>query len=377
LPGERSKQRPYANIHSTDQDKPPMTTSPARIALIGTGWWATEHHIPALLVHPNAELVALCDADLAKAQQTAHAYGIPNAYASVDDLLANEQLDGAIVVTNHATHHEVAKACLLAGLHILIEKPMTLFAPEAKELVELAAARGVQIAMGYNHTYAPYTIRAQQMVASGGLGELQYVNGIFNQHVLRLYEGKSVGIGEGRERVVHSPADVYSDPRRSGGGHGHLQITHLASLLFFISGRRARRVQARMRNYGLAVDLVDAILVEFDNGSLGSIGGTGNMAGGRKIDLQLYGEKGWIDIDEVAGTARIHSGDDLYEEALTDENRHYYRHATTNNFVDLIRGEAENHVSGEIGWRAVELLDAAYRSAAADGAAVEVASLYE
>lgn len=354
-----------------------MTTSSPRIAVIGTGWWATEHHIPALLAHPHAELVALCDANLEKAQQTADAYNVPSAYASVDELLANERLDGAIVVTNHATHYAVAKACLQAGLHILIEKPMTLFAREAKELVDLAAAQGVQIAMGYNHTYAPYTIRAQQIVASGALGELQYVHGIFNQHVLPLYAGKSIGIGEGRERVVHSPADVYSDPRRSGGGHGHLQITHLASLLFFVSGRRVRRVQARMRNYGLAVDLVDAILVEFDNGSLGSIGGTGNMAGGRKIDLQLYGENGWIDIDEVAGTARIRAGEIEIDEALTDENRQYYRHATTNNFVDTIRGETENHVSGEIGWRAVELLDAAYRSAQNDGAAIDVASLYD
>jgi len=353
-----------------------MTTSPARIAVIGTGWWATEHHIPALLAHPDAELVALCDANLDKARLTADAYSVPNAYASVDDLLANQRLDGAIVVTNHATHYAVAKACVQAGLHILIEKPMTLFAQQAKELVEMATAQGSEIAMGYNHTYAPYTIRAQQIVASGALGELQYANGIFNQHVMPLLQGKSVGIGEGRERVVHSPADVYSDPQRSGGGHGHLQITHLASLLFFISGRRVRRVQARMKNYGLAVDLVDAILVEFDNGSLGSMGGTGNMAGGRKINLQLYCEQGWIDIDETLGTARIRQGETIHEEALTDANRHYYRHATTNNFVDLILGRAANHVSGQIGWRAVELLDAAYRSAQMDGVAVEVDSLY-
>ncbi|MBX3051864.1 MAG: Gfo/Idh/MocA family oxidoreductase [Caldilineaceae bacterium] len=353
-----------------------MTTSPARIAIVGTGWWATEHHIPPLLAHPDAQLVALCDADLGKARMTADAYAIPSAYASVDDLLAAEELDGVIVVTNHATHYPVAKACLQAGLHILIEKPMTLFAREAKELVELAAANKRQIAMGYNHTYAPYTIHAQQIAASGVLGELQYAHGIFNQHVMPLLQGKSTSAGTNTERMVHSPGSVYSDPARSGGGHGHLQITHLASLLFFISGRRVRRVQARMRNHGLAVDLVDALLVEFDNGALGSIGGTGNMAGGRKIDMQLYWEEGWIDIDEAAGTARVQSGGALEELALTDENRNYYRHATTNNFVDIILGRAENHVSGEIGWRAVELLDAAYRSAANNGAAVDVTSLY-
>lgn len=353
-----------------------MATSPARLAVIGTGWWATEHHIPALLAHPDAQLVALCDADGEKARRTADAYAIPAAYASVDDLLAREALDGAIVVTNHTTHYAVAKACLQAGVPVLIEKPMTLFAREAKELVELAAARQLPVAMGYNHTYAPYTIRARHLMSSGALGELQYVHGIFNQHVLRLYQGQSVGIGVGAERMIHSPGDVYSDPARSGGGHGHLQITHLASMLFFISGRRARRVQARMSSQGLAVDLIDAILVEFDNGALGSIGGTGNMAGGRKIDLQLYCAEGWIDIDDVAGTTRIGQGGTVSEEALNDDARNYYRHATTNNFVDHLLGRAENHVSGEIGWRAVELLDAAYRSAQAGGAAVEVAALY-
>lgn len=354
-----------------------MNSSPARIAVIGTGWWATEHHIPALLDHPDAELVALCDVDAAKARQTADAYGVAGAYGSVDTLLAEEKLDGAVIVTNHATHYPVADACLRAGLHILIEKPMTLFAREARDLVERAAAGGLHIAMGYNHTYAPYTIRARQIVESGVLGPLQYAHGIFNQHVLPLFQGRSTaGQASGKERLVHSPADVYTDPRRSGGGHGHLQVTHLASLLFFISGRRVKRVQARMRNHGLAVDLVDALLVEFDNGALGTIGGTGNMAGGRKIDLQLYCEDGWIDLDEVAGTVRIRQGERVDEEGLTDANRSYYRHATTNNFVELILGRAENHVSGEIGWRAVELLDAAYRSAAADGAAVAVADLY-
>ncbi len=119
-----------------------MLTSTARIAVIGTGGGATEHHIPALLAHPDAQLVALCDAIGEKARMTADAYGVPHAFARVDDLLANERLDGAVVVTNHATHYAVAKACLQAGLHILIEKPMTLFAREAREVVEMAASQG-------------------------------------------------------------------------------------------------------------------------------------------------------------------------------------------------------------------------------------------
>jgi len=124
------------------------TGKKARIAVIGAGWWATTAHIPAVQEHPQAELV-LCDRDPAKLASAAAAYGINTTYANIDDMLAREALDGAIVVTNHASHYPLAKRCLQAGLHVLIDKPMTLYAWEAKELVELAQAKGRELLVGY------------------------------------------------------------------------------------------------------------------------------------------------------------------------------------------------------------------------------------
>jgi predicted dehydrogenase len=348
-------------------------TEKARIAVIGTGWWATDTHIPGLLANPDAELVALCDVDAQKVTVAADSYAIERRYTDVPSMLQSEDLDGVIVATNHASHYVVAKPCVEAGLHTLIEKPMTLFAAEARELLEIAYARGCQISLGYNHNYMPYTRRASDLIGAGKLGAVQYIHGIFNQHIWPMYQGKSSGIGR-----VHSPGDVYSDPKRSGGGHGHLQMTHLLGMLFFITGLRACTVQARMSNLGLAVDVINALLIEFESGALASVGGTGNIPGGHKIDLQIYCADGWVDIDESKATAVIHGQDVPREEFTPLPNGGHMdrRYASTNNLVDLILGRAPNGAPGEIGLRVVEVLDAAYRSAAQDGAVVQIAALY-
>src|SRR3954465_14437950 len=97
-------------------------TIKAGIAVIGTGWWATYTHIPALQANPSAELVALCDADPGRLQAAAQAYGVGRTYADHQTMLANEALDGVVIATPHATHYQLAKDSLIHGLHVLVEK---------------------------------------------------------------------------------------------------------------------------------------------------------------------------------------------------------------------------------------------------------------
>lgn len=343
----------------------------ARIAVVGTGWWATDNHLPALTAHPNAEIVAICDVDESKVRKAATEFNVESVYTDLDTMLSNEDLDGVMVATYHAAHYPVAKTCLEHGLHVYIEKPMVLFADQARELVELADAKELQIVMGYNHNHQDYVIRARELVQSGQIGEVQYVTGQFSQAIFKLLEGNSQGVNA----RVHSPGDVYSDPVRSGGGQGHLQTTHLAGMLFFVTGLRVKRVQAMMHNLELAVDVVNAMTVQFDNGSLGTFGGTGNTrGGGRCFKLTVYGEKGWIDIDDTMKTMVVHRENHEPEKYATDVHPFF---APTHNFVDVIVGDGENLCSGLLGWRAVELLDAAYRSANDNGKAIYLDELYE
>src|SRR5262249_13218636 len=80
----------------------------ARVAVVGCGWWSTYTHIPGLKAYERAELVALCDPDEARLSEAADRYGVARRYTSLDEMLRREKLDGAVVATYHATHHEAA-----------------------------------------------------------------------------------------------------------------------------------------------------------------------------------------------------------------------------------------------------------------------------
>lgn len=350
-----------------------MTT--ARIAIIGAGWWATTAHMPAIQANPAATLVAICDRDEAKLNAAAAAYGVAQSYTDLDTMLATEPLDGAIVVTNHASHYAVAKRCLEAGLHVVVEKPFTLYAADGRALVELAQQQGRELLVGYPYNYTPYARRSRAVLQSGELGQVQYVSAVFSTHIFDLLRGEHTVTG-----VVHGPGTVYSDPALSGGGMGHLQMTHPLGLLCFITGLPIRRVHSFMASHGLRVDLVNAFAVEFANGALGSLGGVGNLGGGggRKQDLQIYCEHGSIDIDVTTGSCTIYRRDqapEVVEPAISEQD--YLRSAPADNLVELCLGRGQNESPATLGLLAVELLDAAYRSAQQNGAAVTREELYE
>jgi predicted dehydrogenase len=350
--------------------------SKARIAVIGTGWWSTQTHIPRLLAHPDAELVALCDAAPDRLQAAAAAYTVRTTYSDYQKLLAQEQPDGVVVATSHATHFAIARDCLMAGAHVLVEKPMTLYAADARALVELAHQQRRELIVGYPWNYTRHAVRTRQLMTKGALGAAQFVSCVFNSYNLDLLGGKDRS-DQPSAYPVHGPGAVYSQPHLSGGGHGHLQLTHSIGLMCFTTGLRARRVLALMQNHGLAVDLVDALTVEFEGGALGIVGGTSN-ARPSKLDLQIYCAGGGIDLDMVTATAQIR-GADGYREDVKPTDPHepsYPSTATADNLVDIVLGRAPNGSPGEIGWRTVEILDAAYRSAQAGGQGVLIEELY-
>lgn len=349
----------------------------ARIAVVGAGWWSTYTHIPGLQSYPSADLVALCDSDEAKLRDAAERYGVSNTYASVAEMLRSEQLDGVVVAVYHAAHYEVARECLDAGLHTLVEKPMVLEAAQARDLVERARRQGVALAVGYPWHFTATARRAREVLRSGELGPIQLVSSHFASMVVEFYRGNPSAYQPVFQYPVTGPSDrTYSDPRIAGGGQGYLQVTHSAGLLCWVTGLRAAAVSAFMENFDVKVDLVDAIGVRFEGGAVGVVGSTGNIdvGDGGQHDLRIYCARGNVLLDMVAGTLviRRHGGAEETLGPLPPDDR-YPRFATARNLVDVILGRDDNRTPGEVGLRCVELLDAAYRSAAQGGRPVSAA----
>jgi len=347
-----------------------------QVGVIGAGWWSTEHHLPGLLSHPDAELAALCDPDEARLGAAAAVYLPRHTYADYREMLAREKLDCAIIVTPHATHYEVAQAALEAGLHLLLEKPLTLFARDARELLRLAGERGRVLTLGYAHNFTQNMLRGREAVTGGELGEVNYLDGTFCSDMTAFLGGNVASNPLQAAVKVNGPGEAYNHPELMGGGHGHLQLTHVLGALFYVTGLRAKTVEARMSRQGRALDMVDAIALEFENGALGLVGGTGLAKGMHRIALSVYCERGVFTADSLSGHTGLRRADGTWE-ALDWQPLLETRYNTTHNFLDVVLGRAPSYAPAEVGWKAVEVLDAAYRSVEQGGRPVNIEDLYD
>jgi len=359
-----------------------MAPSKARIGIIGIGWWTTSTHIPGLLANPQAELVALCDRSAEALARAASVFGPIQTYEDYHAMLAAEQLDGVIVATNHTSHYEITKACLEAGVHVLLEKPMVLEAAHAHTLTRLAEERGRELIVGYPWNYTAITRQARTVMQSGQLGAIQLVSVLFASMVIEFYRGNDQAYQPIMQYTVTGPGRAYADPKLSGGGQGHLQMTHAAGALFFVTGLKAELVTSFMDNWEVAVDVIDAINVRFEpaNGqrAIGVLSSTGNLGtgDGGQLEINIYCEKGYLRLNQGAGTLHVrhHDGTEADYGPLPPDDR-YPKFATAANLVDVILGQAANGCPGTVGARVVELLEAAYRSSAQDGQPIRVADL--
>ena len=339
----------------------------ARMGVIGAGWWATQFHIPSLKTYEKADLVGIADVKPEKAAAAADYYDIRNTYDDHRELLA-AGVDGVVVAVQHAYHYEVARDALDAGVHVLVEKPMTLTAADAWDLVERAKSNGLHLMVGYTSQFTRHADAAREIVQSGKIGDVQLVSGIFTSWVESYLRGKPEDYAEAFGFPVTGPEpNSYSDPAIAGGGQGHLQVTHPMGMALWVTDRRAVEVFAFMESYDLAVDLVNSFSYRLDNGASGTMASTGAMRPHQRLDQQLvYAGSGGLVRQDLAGgrlEAQYHDGTSEQFPDLSEEEL-YPAHLPSRGLTDLILGEAENRAPGEVGARVVEFLEAGYRSAA-------------
>lgn len=355
----------------------------ASIAVVGTGWWATTAHLPALTGHPRVSKIVLVDKRPEAARAAAAKYGIPqeNIFTNIAEAkAAHPDLQGAIIATTHQAHFTPAKESLEQGLHLLLEKPMTVHAKDAAELSRLADERNLHILMGYTFPYLPPVKKAKQYIDDGALGEIEYVACSMSSITYDLLLGHPEAFAPPDGFAVTGPTpETYSEPSVAGGGQAILQITHLAAMMFHLApALRAETVTAFMNNLKAKVDVVDAMAVRMNTGALAIVGSTGNVGAGDpgSVEVHLHGSKGRILVDGFTGEffMRLHNGT---EEHIPRHNPPYPGDVPVDKFTGiLLDGDAPLFPGQTNGLYTVELLEAAYRSAAQDGMPVHVADLY-
>src|SRR5262249_23995238 len=147
------------------------------IGVIGCGYWG-----PNLLrnfaENEAALLRWICDTDEERLNAMARRY--PGAQTTTDyqEILLDTSLDAVAVVTPVATHFQIAKEALLAGKHVLVEKPLTATVREAEELIELAQRNARTLMVDHTFVYTGAVRKMKEILQSGELGDLLYFDSV-------------------------------------------------------------------------------------------------------------------------------------------------------------------------------------------------------
>jgi predicted dehydrogenase len=139
------------------------------VGIIGTGF-GQKIHLPALQEHPETRAIALWNRNLTKAKQIAQQQEIPHAYDEFTELLTLPELDAVAISTPPFLHYEMAKAALLAGKHVLLEKPLTLKVSEAQELYHLARRQELVAIADFEFRFVPAWQQFAQLLQAGAVG---------------------------------------------------------------------------------------------------------------------------------------------------------------------------------------------------------------
>jgi predicted dehydrogenase len=270
--------------------------SKIKVGVVGTGFIGPAH-IEALRRLPNIDVVALCEVNIELATAKAAQLGIERP-CTFEQLLAMEDVQCVHICTPNFLHFSQSKAVLLAGKHVVCEKPLAKDLHEAEELVELAAKTGLVNAVHFNLRYYPLVRQMKMMKEKGELGEVYSIIGSYLQDWL-FYE---------------TDYNWRLEPDKSGDSRAIADIgSHLLDIIEYITGLKTVQVMADfntvhknrkkplkpLETYSGKMlapeDYADVpintedhanVMLRFDNGNTGSVV-VSQVSAGRKNQLKL------------------------------------------------------------------------------------------
>jgi len=282
-------------------------------AVIGSGFIGTVH-VEALR-RLGVRVRGLLEVSPELGVQRAADLGLPRAYGSMEEMLADERVEVVHVTSPNALHVPHVKAIVAAGKHVVCEKPLATTSAESAELVRLAREAGVVNAVNFNIRFYPLNQHAAAMVGAGELGEVRLVTGHYFQDWLLLDTDWNWRLDPAEGGMLRAVGDIGS---------------HWLDLVSFVGGRRIESVMADLATFvkvryqptgpvqtfsteraadaiprEMATDDAATILLRFEGGARGALA-VSQVSPGRKNSLQ------W----EIDGSAAAAAWDSESPDAL-------------------------------------------------------------
>lgn len=155
-----------------------MASSPLRVGLIGYGFAGQTFHAPVLSAVPGLELAAVASSQPDKVRADWPGVAVEPDSAA---LLARNDIDLVVIAAPNAQHHPLARAALEAGRHVVVDKPFTLDAAQARDLAALATQQGRLLSVYQNRRFDADFLTLRELLASGQLGRPVYVESHFDR----------------------------------------------------------------------------------------------------------------------------------------------------------------------------------------------------
>ncbi len=259
-----------------------------RFGILGSGFMGRTH-AEAIRRTPRAELVAVALGR--RAEGLAQRYGVdcePDAAA----LVQRADLDVVVITTPHHLHTEEAEAAMLAGKHVLVEKPLTTTVADCARLARVATAQDRVLAVGYHQRFRRNNRAACDWLRSGRLGALQIAQISMPTFARNLQSG---GFG--------GDWSWWNDP--ASRGHIFNSAPHAIDLLRWFTGDEVQTVSAFCRSFLPGLKVEDSTLATFAlaDGAMASLFSSRALPApafpGEDFRIRLMGEKGLLDLDPM------------------------------------------------------------------------------
>lgn len=346
------------------------TPEPGTIGVAVVGLGMGRHHIVKFNEHPQARVVAVCDADQTRLGAVAKEFGIAHAFTDFDAMLQAAKGSGieavSIALPNHL-HAPASIKALKAGLHVMCEKPLALHAPEAQQMVDTAREAKRKLAVHYNFRMSPQHQYVGMMRDADEFGTMRHIR-----------------CGWLRQRGIPTwGSGWFYDRKRSGGGVLIDLGVHMLDCALWAAGfPRVISVTGQIANAFGPIDVpdknmdVDDLAMAFircENGLTISLemswAGTaleqehvffslfGDRAGAH-WQIRPFGPRGWTPILEIV--KREHGG--LVRQEVTEFSPSAKALSVEWDFIQAIAADREPICRGEDGVTVMRVIDAIYES---------------
>lgn len=153
-----------------------MANRKIRYGLIGAGSNAEKKHLSNYLIHPDVELVAICDVNIENAERVAEKYKVNKIYNNYEDMINKENLDLVSVCTPNSLHTKISIYALQNGVNVHCEKPLAINAIEAQKIVDAKNKSGKKLMVGLNNRFTNEAVYLKKIIDAGYLGNIYKAN---------------------------------------------------------------------------------------------------------------------------------------------------------------------------------------------------------